>query len=171
MMRANDSGSALAVGLILLSLISLLGLSGASAAHVELQLARNEQFRENAAAAASAGIESVISRIVSSANPDIPDLHASLPGNGRFEASARFLGYETGVPQQPGSNLTGAHFEIIATGHSPRGGFDRQRAIVVLVVHSPAAVATSECEPLAPAVPCAAAGDLSRLAWQRLPRP
>ena len=51
---------------MLLSLVTLLGLAGASSAHVEAQLAQNEQFRENAASAASAGIEFAISRIVTS---------------------------------------------------------------------------------------------------------
>ena len=159
------------VGLILLALVSLLGLAGAAAAHVELQLARNEQFRENAASAASAGIESAISRIVSSA-PDFTDfeIRASLPHTAsRFEVGARFLGYELGLAQQPGANLAGAHVEVIATGHSSRGGIDRQRAIVMLVVSSPLPARAADCEPVVEGIPCMPAGALRRLSWQRLP--
>jgi hypothetical protein len=156
---------------MLLALISLLGLAGASAANVELQLARNEQFRENAASAASAGIESAISRIVSSA-PDFNDfeIRASLPQTAsRFETDARFLGYELGLTQLPGANLAGAHVEITATGHALRGGVDRQRAIVMLVVASPLPARATDCEPVTEGIPCMQPGILRRLSWQRLP--
>ena len=59
--RAAARQRTLAVGLILLTLVTLLGLAGASSAHVERLLAQNETFRENAASAASAGIEMAIS--------------------------------------------------------------------------------------------------------------
>jgi Tfp pilus assembly protein PilX len=57
-------GTTLVVGLILLSLVTLLGLAGAGTAHVERLLAQNAAFRENAASAASAGLEHAISNIV-----------------------------------------------------------------------------------------------------------
>ena len=60
----HQRGATLVVGLMLLTLVTLLGLAGAATAHIEPQLAHNEQFRENAASAASAGIEVAISRIV-----------------------------------------------------------------------------------------------------------
>ena len=169
-MRAQ-TGSALLVGLLLLSLITLLGLAGAAAAQVDLQLARNEQFRENAASAASAGIEIAISHVTSSTPESVPPrLYASLPGPDRFEAQTRFLGYEFGLPQSPGANLAGAHFEIIATGHSARNAIQRQRAVVMRVVRV-ATAPGADCEPAATGVPCARADELYRLAWQRMPAP
>jgi hypothetical protein len=168
---AQAQGSTLVVGLVLLALISALALSGAGAARVELSLARNEQFRENAASAASAGIESAISRIVSSSIIDHSpiELRASLPEiDSSFEASTRWLGLLTGLPQAPGANLVGAQFEIVATGRSGRGGYDRQRAIIMKVVSSPSSIDAMDCEPLAPGVPCVAIGQWRRLSWQRL---
>ena len=173
MSRPKTKGSTLVVGLLLLALISMLALSAASTAHVELSLARNEQFRENAASAASAGIESAISRIVSSALPESTaiEMRASLPAiAASFEVRTRFLGHETGLPQAPGAQLVGAHFEIIAIGHSSRGGYDRQRAIIMQVVDSPVPVDATDCEPLAAGVPCVASGQWRRLSWQRLAR-
>jgi hypothetical protein len=171
-------GSALIVGLILLSLVMLLALSGAGAARVELQLAHNGQFRENAASAASAGIESAISRIVTASDPaTIPathsaDIDASLPGSGgRFETHTRFIGFELGLPQAPGGELAGAHFEILSTGHASRGAWDRQRALIMKVVPVAFPALGTDCEPAAPAQPCARGGDWRRMAWQRLPRP
>jgi Tfp pilus assembly protein PilX len=170
----RSGGSALVVGLLLLSLVSLLSLAGASAAHLELQLARNGQFRENAASAASAGIETAISRIVTSSTPEaVPtDFAASLPGTrDRFEVHVRLLGYEATLPHEPGVSVAGAHFEITSTGHSSRGAIDLQRAIVLQVVDSPTPASPLDCEPAVAGVRCARAGQWRRMSWQRLPRP
>jgi hypothetical protein len=167
-MIATQQGTALVPGLMLLSLIMLLALAAASAAHVELQLARNEQFRENAASAASAGIEFAISQVTDSEH--IPEnLSASLPGTrDRFDIETRLLGYEPGLPQVPGANLAGAHFEILSTGHAARGAIDRQRAIVMLTVEREMPTEGADCEPAAPGVRCATLGELQRLSWQRV---
>ena len=100
----RQRGTTLVVGLLLLAVVTLLGLAGADSAHIERQLARNEQFRENAASAASAGIEYAISRIVSSPPPDSDaapvSAAAPLPGSrDRFETVTRFAGYEAALPQ------------------------------------------------------------------------
>jgi hypothetical protein len=169
----RSRGAALLVGLLLLALISSLALAAASAAQVELQLARNEQFRENAASAASAGIESAIRRIVSSTTPDsvLAGFRVSLPAmRAECEVRVRLLGIQSDLPQAPGANLVAAHVEIIATGFAQRGAFDRQRAIIRHVLGAPDTVGTAACEPAAPGIPCAAAGQWRRISWQRLPR-
>jgi hypothetical protein len=148
----------------------LLGLAGAGSAHVEQQLAQNEQFRENAASAASAGIEIAISRIVTSPSPAaVPTYFEELmPGTAdRSEVRVRFAGLEPALPQAPGTTLVGAHFDIESTGYSARRAVDRQRAAVMLVVPSAAAVPLA-CEPEVPGRRCVVAGRLERLAWQRV---
>jgi hypothetical protein len=170
MSRRHEHGATLVVGLILLSLVTLLGLAGASSAHVEQQLAQNEQFRENAASAASAGIETAISRIVTSPSPaSVPTaFDEPLVGTGdRYEVRVRFAGFEPALPQSPDGHLVGAHFDIESTGYSTRRAVDRQRATVMLVMAS--AVATPlPCEPEAAGRRCAVAGALERLSWQRV---
>jgi Tfp pilus assembly protein PilX len=157
---------------MLLTLVTLLGLAGASTAHIEAQLAHNEQFRENAASAASAGVEVAIGRIVSTPEPASFSARASGPGSASgFETQARFLGYDLALPQATGASLAGAHFEIISTGYSSRNAVDRQRAIVMRVVAAPAGTMAAECEPLVAGLHCHAPGELVRLSWQRLPRP
>ena len=171
-MRFRERGTALVVGLVLLTLVTLLGLAGASTAHIETQLAHNEQFRENAASAASAGIEVAISRIVTTPEPASFSFGATLSGlDGRYEIQARFLGYDIALPQEPGANLAGAHFEIVSTGHSSRRAVDRQRALVVRVAASADRVVASECEPAIAGVHCHRDGELVRVSWQRLPAP
>jgi hypothetical protein len=171
----RQQGATLVVGVILLAMVMLLGLAGAGGALVERQLAQNEQFRENAASAASAGIEYAIRRIVTSSPIDydaaaVPsNASATLPGAAEhFETVTRFVGFEEALPQMSGARLVGAHFEITSTGYSRRAT-DRQRAGVMFVV---AGVATAvECAPALPGVHCHTLGELARLSWQRLPSP
>jgi hypothetical protein len=165
--QASESGTALVVGLVLLTLVTLLGLAGASAAHVERLLAQHEAFRENAASAASAGIERALRVLVTS--PDPPSAPARLaepmPGtDDRFEVTIRFAGLETDLAQVPGTHLAGAHFDIVSTGYSGRA-VDRQRADVMWLVESPGA-ASVDCEPLAPRH-CHRPGEIERISWQR----
>jgi hypothetical protein len=170
MSSRHARGATLVVGLILLSLVTLLGLAGAGVAHVEQQLAQNEQFRENAASAASAGIEIAISRIVTSPTPaSVPSaFDEPMPGStDRLEVRVRFAGLEPALPQAPGGHLVGAHFDIESTGHSTRRAIDRQRATVMLVIPS-AAATPLPCTPEAPGRRCVVAGQLERLSWQRV---
>jgi Tfp pilus assembly protein PilX len=171
-------GTTLVVGLMLLAVVTLLGLAGAGGARVELQLALNEQFRENAASAASAGIEYAISRIVSTSHAEnnsaaAPEsASASLTGStDHFETVTRFVGYEAALSQAAGTRTAGAHFEITSTGHSARRAIDRQRAEIVLVVNAPSAAQTSDCAPIVAGIHCHQLGELVRLSWQRLPSP
>ena len=110
MNRHRSRGSALTVGLIVLTLVTLLGIAGASSAHVDRLLAQNEAFRENAAFAASAGIEMAISAILASTDPATVDTVVSghMPGSqDAFEARVRFAGYESLLPQSPGAHVAG----------------------------------------------------------------
>lgn len=174
----RQRGTTLVVGMMLLAVVTLLGLAGAGSAQVEQQLAKNDQFRENASSAASAGIEYAIRRIVTS--PQVENepetlsstASASLPGTvDRFETVTRFVGYETSLPQSEGARLAGAHFEITSIGYSQRRAIDRQRAGIMLVVMAPDDAPGSDCAPAAVGVHCHTQGELVRLSWQRLPAP
>lgn len=163
-------GATLVVGLILLSLVALLGLAGAGTANVELRLAQNERFRENASAAASAGIEFAIGRIVTAADPaSVPTaFDGSIPDSqDRFATVTRFAGFELALPQVEGGLLAGAHFEIVSTGFSARRAVDRARATVMRVVASPDATPLP-CDATA-GIHCFVAGELVRTSWQRVP--
>ena len=167
--RRRARGATLAVGLVLLALVTLLGLAGASSAHVERLLAQNEVFRENASAAASAGIELAMREISNSEPAAFPArLDGLVPGTtDRFEVSIRFAGYEPSLPQAPGAMLIGAHFDILSTGYSARHAVDRQRAAAMRVVHDVTAIAL-DCEPLIRRH-CHVDGELEQLSWQRMP--
>lgn len=172
MIVSSQRGATLAIGLILLTLVTLLGLAGAGNAHVARLLAQNEAFRENAATAASAGIEMAIRAIVNSSDPTTVStrLAGLVPGStDAYIVNLRFAGYERALPQAPGALLAGAHFEIVSTGSSARHAVDRQRANVMWVVESSAAgVSPADCAPLVPRR-CHARGTLERISWQRVP--
>ena len=176
MTPVRSRGTTLVIGLMLLAVVTLLGLAGAGGARIERQLARNEQFRENAASAASAGIEHAISRIVSRTPPDSDagPFSAAAPLQGstdRFETVTRFVGYEPALPQAGATSLAGAHFEITSTGYSAGHAVDRQHAGVMLVVPAPVPALHRECAPAAAGIPCFEQGELVRLSWQRVPAP
>jgi Tfp pilus assembly protein PilX len=166
----SQRGATLVIGLMLLALVTMLALAGASAAHIESRLAQAERFRENADSAASAGIEWALRRIVTATDPAAvpPSLGETLAPNERFDVTLRFAGLELALPQASGSRLAGAHFEIVSTGTAARRSVVRHRATAMWVVASDDATPLP-CEP--PATPCLRAGDLVRTGWQRLPLP
>jgi hypothetical protein len=137
---------------------------------VELRLAHNERFRENAGAAASAGIELAIGSILAAVVPaEVPArAEGFMPGTqDRFITTTRFSGLELALPQAEGGPLAAAHFEIVSTGYSSRRAVDRQRATIRLVVESP------DTAPLPCGTPdaahCFRAGEWTRTSWQRIP--
>lgn len=169
MSSVRQRGAALAAGLMLLTVVTVLALAAAGSAHVEQVLAQNDGFRENAAAAASAGIELAIRAIVTSSEPaTVPGrLTGTLPDTqDRFDVSVRLIGYETSLPQEPGSPLAGAVFDVRSTGTSARHAVDRQRAGVLWVVDAPGDITPQACAPLT-ASRCHRRGDLERLSWQQ----
>jgi Tfp pilus assembly protein PilX len=169
-MRSRQNGATLVVGLMLLSLVTLLSLAAAGSAHLERLLAQNDSFRENAASASGAGIEMAIRAIETSSAPaSVPSrLTGRLPDASTWAVEIRLIGYETALPQEPPAHLAGAYFEILSTGVAARRSIDRQRAGVLWVVDTAVTAPPVDCEPLAPRR-CHRAGELERLSWQRVP--
>lgn len=126
MMRKQQNGAALVVGLMLLVILTLLAISGMGTATTELVMAGNEQFQARAFQAAETGIERVIA--AGAFNPvATTQTAASLAvttqpttQDDRFEATTRPRG--TTLPP-PGFSLdafTSEHFEIVSQGTSAR---------------------------------------------------
>lgn len=168
-------GQVLVLALVLLTLITVLGLASAAAARIELQLANNLLFRENAANAASAGIEYALSHLSAMSSPSDFTLSGPVAAHadpsGRYEISARFLGPEQQVPQRPSDLIVAEHFEVVAIGYAARGAVDRQRVHVARLVPAATTPEWRDCEPEVPGQRCQVAGRLLRLSWQRLPPP
>ena len=125
-MRMRQRGAALAIGLILLVVLTLLAFSGMNAATTGLAMAGNEQYRRSASEAAAGGIELAIANL-----RNVPTLAgAPTPLNGhlpdgaetaRYATTTVYLGDETGLPQSSADKFIGLHYEIQSTGMSLRG--------------------------------------------------
>jgi hypothetical protein len=182
-MRSRSRGAALVMTLLLLALLTMFALAAAHSARLEHALASNEQFRENAANAARAGIELATLELLSMPDPDravMLQRRMTLAGGvDTVDVDARFAGYEANLPQESAELLVGAHFEITSTGRSARGAVDTQREGLMIVVPAPAdfsrSIATlpgggaAPCGPLAAERPCVQAGQMHSMFRRRLP--
>ena len=123
---ASQRGAALVVGLVLLMVLTVLAISGMNTSTVELQMAGNMQFSQNAFQAAETGIEVEIAQpgpLVSAAEalpraavtiPDTADtyqiLAACSPDNGKTPAVGGSIG-----------EYAAYHTDVRSTGRSARG--------------------------------------------------
>ena len=119
-------GSALAIAMLLLFIVTLLAVAGMSLSTAELVMAGNEQFHRLASDAASAGVETAISRLRVSAV-------AGEVTSDAFIATVRYVGDERSLPQSSAEQFIGRHFEIESTGGSGRGASDVQTQGVMVV--------------------------------------
>lgn len=135
MTRANrhtQRGAALAIGLILLVVLTLLAFTGMNAAVTELFMAGNEQHRKTASLAAAAGIEQAIGELpnVSTAIGAAPRALAGTLRDGapleEYSTETRYIGDELGLPQSSVDRFVGMHYEITSVGSAPRGALDTQ---------------------------------------------
>ena len=122
-------GSALIIAMILLFVVSVLAVAGMSLSTAEMVMANNEQFRRLASDAASAGIETAVSRLrTSSAEGQV--------SSDAFIATVRHAGDETSLPESSAERFVGRHFEIESTGHSARRASDVQTQGVMVITAS-----------------------------------
>ncbi|MCP5328357.1 MAG: PilX N-terminal domain-containing pilus assembly protein [Steroidobacteraceae bacterium] len=135
----RERGAALVIALLLLLILTLLALSGINTATTELTMAGNEQYRRNAAQAATAGIEQAISAL--GTVPTSPGAAPTVVGptelpdssNDRYATATRFIGDEIGLPQSSVDKFIGLHYQIDSTGTSLRNASDLQSQGVMIV--------------------------------------
>lgn len=136
---SRQQGAALVVSLLLLLVLTLLAISGMNTASLELMMAGNEQYRQNAFQAAETGIEQAIRD--GGFNPGVL---SEGPTAGTIEGSATDS-YTTTIETQLGGLAQGAiwgnswnsfstyHFEIQSTGTSARNAIsDHAQGVAVL---------------------------------------
>ena len=121
-----QSGAALIVGLILLMVLTMLGISGLQGSTFELLQAGNAQFSESAFQAAETGIDRALNRGgLNTVVPVIVPATEVVPGSvNTFQTETRFA-QVTSVPQglySIGSSggFQAFHFDIDSTGRSAR---------------------------------------------------
>ena len=124
--RKQQQGAALIVGLVLLMVLTVLGVSGMKTAALELTMASNHQFHQDAFQSAETGVEiSIAQRTFTTLAPGI--LPVTPLGDGSYATQAVSTFAEaTSVPDLAFSmgvntgSVQAFHFDILAVGTGPR---------------------------------------------------
>jgi len=128
---SRQSGAALVVGLVLMLVMTVLGVSGMNTATLELTMAGNAQSQQLAFQAAETGIDIAISQSAfSTVAPGTVD--PTPVGDGMTEAETTFQ-LTTPVPDTAFSIGVGSgsiqafHFDVVAVGRGPRNAVSTHR--------------------------------------------
>lgn len=127
--QGRQQGAVLIVGLVLLLVLTLLGISGINTAALELNMAGNAQAGQLAFQAAETGIEVAISGPVSTNVQQTYDDVAIGDGTYAFTARMTCAG-ATSIPDGMYSEGVGAraiHFDIESVGRGPRNARSTHR--------------------------------------------
>lgn len=135
-------GAALVIGLILLMILTILAFTGVNGSITELAIANNEQFRSNAVAASSTGIEQAIPQLV--AVPSVRGVAPTVVGpitltdstTDRYTTQSRYIGEENNLPQSSVDKFIGLHYVIDSAGNSARNARDSQTQGIMVVAAS-----------------------------------
>ena len=126
--RAAQRGAALVVGLVLLLVLTILGISTLRTASMELLMAGNTQFKDNAFQLAESGIENQLAQIASGAVGLLPiDNWQQTVGplpiaelNGDYSITNRYLNDGTLSTCGSVGVFSAYHFEVEADGDAER---------------------------------------------------
>lgn len=129
----RQTGAALIIGLILLLVLTVLAISGMSTSTLELQMAGNEQYSENAFQTADTAIE--VAMACGVYNTSVPTQPAACPpasvGASEGYDFLMYFDTDTGSTAVPGGGYSlgtgfqAYHFVVDAVGTSARGASAR----------------------------------------------
>jgi type IV pilus assembly protein PilX len=122
-LRAQQQGATLIVGLVLLLVLTVIGVSGMNTATMEITMAANTQFQEDAFQEAEDGIDIAIG--TRGYSTDLPRTIDWL-GNADYDRRA-VTTYRMNTPA-PGSSageLEAFHFDITSVGRGPRNALSQ----------------------------------------------
>jgi Tfp pilus assembly protein PilX len=131
-LRSRQTGATLIVGLVLLLVLTVVGVSGMNTATMEVTQAGNTQFQQDAFQLAESAIDTAIAQEVYDFDAGTPENVAPLgvPDYDR-QAVISYMPPHTAIPDEANSeSIPGAtrafHFQIRAVGTGPRGGSSTQ---------------------------------------------
>jgi type IV pilus assembly protein PilX len=125
-LHRKQRGAALVVGLLLLLVITLLAISGMNAVSLELIMAGNEQYRQNAFQAAETGIElSLVGGAFVPGAADEVQANVAVPNSATDRYSSRIVSDLAGAAQPAiwgasWNSFSTYHFTVQSTGTSIR---------------------------------------------------
>jgi type IV pilus assembly protein PilX len=118
--RSTQSGATLIVGLVLLLVLTVVGVSGMNTATMEIAMAANTQFQQDAFQLAEDGIEVAIGTRESATDaPRVVDwlVDADADYDRRAVTTYRM---NTPAPGSSVGELEAFHFDTTSVGHGPR---------------------------------------------------
>jgi hypothetical protein len=121
--RNTQTGATLIVGLVLLLVLTVVGVSGMNTATMEITMAANTQFQQDAFQLAEDGIDIVIGNRAYATSPGDPRNVVNwlgTPGNDRRAVTRWLEGRNTLAPGSSGGELEAFHFDIQSIGVGPR---------------------------------------------------
>ncbi len=123
--RGDQRGAVLITGLILLMVLTVLGISGMKTATLELVMAGNAQYHQQAFQAAESGIDiSIAQRNYNTLVPAVLPVTTVGGGYGSTAAESKFM-ENTPVPDTAFSmgvntgSVQAFHFDVVAVGMGP----------------------------------------------------
>jgi type IV pilus assembly protein PilX len=129
--RTRQRGAALVVGLILLTTLTLLAISGMNTATIELVMAGNEQYRQKAFQASGTGVEQALTKLatVPQSGAAVTDTGTVLNGdaNEAYTTASQYLGDDLNIPGYSTGKFVGFHYQITSTGTSLRNASSLQQ--------------------------------------------
>ena len=124
--RSRQRGAALVVGLLLLVVLTLLAISGMNSASTEMIMAGNEQYRQKAFNASSAGIEQalvVLDKVPQDAATPTKSAKTKVQGadaDDSYETASLYRGSDDNVPGFTAGRFAALHYQITSTGTALR---------------------------------------------------
>jgi type IV pilus assembly protein PilX len=124
---ARERGAALVVGLLLLLVLTVLAISGMNTATVELQMAGNMQYSQNAFQAAEIGLERAIEAGGFDTSTTATVVDTPISGADQYRSATNFE-IKNGITPVPsggysigaGTGFSAYHFDVTSTGTSAR---------------------------------------------------
>ena len=136
---ARQKGAALIVGLVLLLVLTVLGVSGITMATLELEMTGNMQAAEYAFQAAETGLDRALASPVDTSTPQTYTYEPLGDGTYHFDASIACAATTT-VPEgiySEGAGARAIHFDAVATGFGPRDAVSTHTQSVYIVGPDP----------------------------------
>ena len=133
MTQASERGAALVIALLLVTILTLVAITGMRVSIAEMWMAGSEHFHHKAAEAASAGIEAAIAQLQATGAGAAEAAIEGESGGAPYTASVRHAGTESALPGSSAEKFVGEHFEIESTGASSRGALEVQVQGVLIV--------------------------------------
>lgn len=136
----RQKGAALIVGLVLMLVLTVLGISGMNMATLELTMAGNAQYSQLAFQAAETGIDVALSGPVNTVAPVTYNNVAVGDGSYSFSASIACAATTTvpeGVYSEGAAGARAIHFDAISTGTGPRNATSVHTQSVYIVGPDP----------------------------------